>query len=94
MNSMRAANRRRVLELKCAPFEHGLQRDESLTNQMRGLLHLQCLRGVDDVVRSEPIMQPTRLLSEPLGVQAFCNGCRKGDDVVFDLSLDLLDARD
>ena len=54
-----------------------------------GGFDLQRLGGVDHVVRSEPIVQPTRFRTD-----LFRHRGGEGDDIVLYLSLDLLDAFD
>ena len=46
MNPMRPSDRRRVLELDCAPLQHLRQPHQSFADVLRGFLHLQRLRGV------------------------------------------------
>ncbi len=92
VDAVRAADGRRVLELDGAALEHCEQRRKPVADERRRLFDLQGLRGVDNVVRREPVVQPAGLGVQPLRFQAFCDGGREGDDVVLHFGLDLLDA--
>ena len=62
MDSVRAADGGCVLELDGAAFEHCQKSRQALAQQHRRFFHLQGLRGINDVVRREPVVQPSRLL--------------------------------
>src|SRR5436305_13001712 len=53
MNSMRASNGRRVLELECAPLQDSLECFEAIADDEGSLVNLQRLRSVHYVVRSQ-----------------------------------------
>ena len=57
--------------------------------QAAGVAELQRERGVDDVRRGEPVVEPARVLADLLG-----DRLREGDDVVVRAPLDLLRAGD
>ena len=65
------------------------ERQNALANEPGGLFDLQRLGGVDHVVGSETVVQPTGFRAD-----LFRHGGGEGDDVVLDLGLDLLNAGD
>jgi hypothetical protein len=93
VNAVRAADGGCVLELDGAAPEHREQRGNSFLDERGRFLHLQRLRGVYDVVRRKPVVQPPGLGVEALALEAFGDRRGEGDDVVLHLRLDLGDAR-
>ncbi len=89
VNTVGAADLRRVFEFPSTTLQHFRQFREVLADNRRRLLHQQRLRGVDHVVRRKPVVQPPRFGPNLLG-----DGGGEGDDVVFHLGLDLVDAVD
>ena len=83
LNSMRAAVERDGAG-SCAPF----------IRRTRGLLQHQRLRGIDDVVRGQAVMQPAGGVGVAGGGHFFGDGGGEGDDVVLDFALDFVDAGD
>ena len=59
MNAMRAADGGRVLEFEGAALEDRQERSQAVANEIRRRLYLQSLRGIDNVVRGEPIVRAT-----------------------------------
>ena len=94
MNPVRAANDRRVLKLDGAALEHTQQGQQANTNLRGSLLHLQGLRGIHNVIRGKPVVQPAGLGIQPLRFQAFGYRGGEGNHVVLHLRLNLLDAGD
>ena len=64
-----------------------------LRMMLRSFFHLQSLRGVDHIVRREPVVQPARLAVQALVFEGLRHCRGEGDDVVLHLRLDLVDAR-
>ena len=60
VNAVRAADFRRVFEFPGAPLENFAERFDFFLDQVRGFADEQRLRGVHDVVGSEPVVQPAR----------------------------------
>src|ERR1700761_5089169 len=58
VNSVGTADGGRVLELERSSLEHIGQNENAFAYQQGGILDLQRLRGVNDVVRGEAIVQP------------------------------------
>ena len=56
----------------------------------RSLLDLESLRGIDHVVRREPVVEPARFGAQSLSFEGLCDSGRERNYVVFDLGLDLL----
>src|SRR6266446_10139263 len=79
VDTVGAPDHRRVFELPGPAFEYLSKTLQVAGDQRRSLLDKQRLRRIDDVVRSEAVM-------EPAGVRANDFGHRRGegDDVVFD----------
>src|SRR5215472_18011942 len=89
MDAMRPADGGRVLKLPGTPLQDLAQLLQIVANDRRRLLYQQRLRGIDDVVRSQAVVQPARLRADLL------RDCRsKGDDVVLHLGFDLMDPSD
>ena len=65
-------------------FEHFGEALEIGRNQRRGLLNEQSLRGIDNIVRRQAVVEPARMWAND-----FCDGRGEGNDVVLDLGLDL-----
>ncbi len=62
-------------------------------DELRCLFDLQRLRGIDDVVRREAVVQPAGGLAvQALCFEDLCDCRREGDDVVLDFGLDFSDA--
>ena len=71
VDAVGAADGGRVLELDGATFEHGEQRGEPGTDERRCFFDLQRLRGVDDVIRRQSVVQPAGTCSSrPLRFQS------------------------
>src|SRR5512133_975840 len=87
MDTMSAANLWGMSEFLCPALEH-LDQLLDIRPQDRGcLLYQERLRRIDDIVRREPIVEPSRLRPD------LFRHCRcKSDDVVLYLGLDLIDA--
>jgi hypothetical protein len=78
-----------VAKLEGAVFEDREQLHDVLTDDFGGLLDLEGLGGVDDVVGGEAVVQPARF-----GAYFFCDGSGEGDDVVLYFGFDLVDTLD
>ncbi len=92
MDSVGPADLDGVLKLECAALEDGLQRFQVAEDDGGGLLQEERLRGIDDVVGGEAVVQPARRFGVPGGGHAFGNGGGEGDDVVLHLALNFQDA--
>ncbi len=62
VDSMRAADFRRVFEFPGAAFQHFTQRFDFIFDQARRFANQQRLRGIHHVVGGEAVMQPARRL--------------------------------
>ena len=89
MDSVGAADHGGVFELPGAAFEDFGEALEILGDDLRRLADEQGLRGVDDVVGSESVVEPAGMRADD-----FRDGGGEGDDVVADLGFDLVDALD
>ena len=89
VNAVGAADHRRPPVLLGARPHRLQQLGEVLDDQIAGLAHLQRLRGVEDVRRGQPEVQPAGGGSDVLGDRG-----REGDDVVLGDLLDGFDAGD
>ena len=88
VDAVGSPDRGSVLEFEGAPLEDREQAYSiAVGNDGRGRFDLQRLRGVDDIVRSEPVVQPARF-----GADLFGDRGGEGDDVVPDFGLDLLNS--
>ena len=83
------ANHRRSAMFERLMANGGGQPVEVLEDEIAGLAHLKGLRGVDDVRRRHPKMQPA--CGRP---DFFSHGRRERDDVVLGDLFDFVDARD
>ena len=93
VDAVGAADGGRVLELEGAALEHGEQRGDAVADERGCFLDLEGLGGVDNVVRSEAVVQPARGLAvQALVLEALGHCGGEGDNVVLDLGLDLGDA--
>ena len=89
VDAVRAADHRRVLVAQ-GPLAHRFhQVDEVRAHEVARVAHQDGERRVHHVRRGEPVVQPA-----PLGPHVLGHARDEGDDVVLDLLLDLLDARD
>src|SRR5579884_714273 len=87
MNAVSASDRRRVLKFKRTAFEHGFERFKIVANDQRSFVNLKCLRGIDDIVRRQSKMKPTRFRTNFLrDSRGECNY------VVLNLGFERLDA--
>ncbi len=92
VDSVGAAYGGRVLELDGAALEHGEESGDAVAKKRGCFFDLEGLGSVDNVVRSEAVMQPSGLGVETLGFETLCHcGC-EGDDVVLDFGFDFGDA--
>src|SRR5262245_46808718 len=89
MDAVAAADGQRVLVLESAPFQRGKQSIHIGYEQIGGLHQLNVEAGVEHVRGGHATVEETRLWSDVLS-----DVCQKGDDVVLDLGLDLVDAVD
>ena len=89
MDAVRAADRRRQLVLEGAALERGEQRVDVGDQQIGGARELHVEAGVEHVGRGHALMHEARLRPDDLGEMG-----EEGDDVVLDLALDRVDARD
>jgi len=94
VDAVRAADLRRVLEFEGAALESPGELPASLDEHGRGLFQNERLRGIDDIVRSEAVMQPARMLGDTGRGHLLGDGGGEGDDVVFGFALDRVDAID
>ena len=92
MDAVRSSDLHRVFELERARLQDLRQLVDALENQLGRAAHHQGLRGVDDVVGGQPVMQPARRVGLAGRGQAFGNRGGERDDVVLDLALDFMDA--
>ena len=60
VDAVRSPDLHRVLEFERARLQHRGQIVDAFENHFRSAAHQQGLRGVDDVVRRQPVMQPAR----------------------------------
>ena len=89
MNTVAAADRRRVAELTRAALEHRQQRVEVGDHQVGGARQLDAEARVEDVRTRHPLMDEARRIADMLGQVG-----QEGDDVVPRLALDRVDPRD
>ena len=89
VDAVGAADHRRPAMLERALADGDGQRVQIGEDDVAGLAHLQRLRGVDDVRRGHPEVQPARRRPDLLGDRG-----GEGDDVVLRGPFDVLDARD
>jgi hypothetical protein len=89
MDPVAAADGRRVFVLQRAPLERGEQRVDVFDEDVGGARKLHRETGVEHIRRSHSLMHETRILADELREMG-----EKSDDVVLDLALDRVDARD
>ena len=89
VDAVAAADGRRRLVLEGAALERGEQRVEVGEQQVGGAHELHVEAGVEHVGRGHALVHEARLGADDLGEVG-----EEGDDVVLDLALDLVDARD
>ena len=89
VDAVAAAHRRRHLVLEGAALEGGEDEFDILHQQVGGAAELDGEGGVVDVRRGHALVQESRLRPHDLGDVG-----QEGDDVVFGLALDLVDAVD
>ena len=89
MDAVRAADGRRELVLERAALERREQLVDVGDQQVGGAHELHVEAGVEHVGRGHALMHEARLGPDDLGQMG-----EEGDDVVLDLALDLVDARD
>ena len=89
VDAVGAADHRRVLEFEGAAAEHLDHALQAAADDGRSLLDQQRLRRIDHIIGGQAIVQPARLGTDLLGHRR-----GKGDDVMLDLGLDGLDARE
>ncbi len=89
VNAVSAPNSRRVLELERALFQDRSKFFELRRDDRGGGFDLQRLRRIHHIVRRQAIVQPARLGADLLSERG-----GKGEDVMFDLGLDLLNSLD
>ena len=89
MDAVRAADGRRHLVLEGAALERGQQRVDVGDQDVGGAHELHGEAGVEHVGRGHALMHEARLRPDDLGEMG-----QEGDDVVLDLALDRVDARD
>ena len=91
VNAVGAADLRGVLEFVGAQVEDLAEEDEVAFDDAGSVAEEECLRGVDDVIGGHAIVEPTR---GGRIADGFTDGHSEGDDVVFDLGFDFVDASD
>ena len=89
MDAVRAADGRRHLVLEGAALERGEQRVDVGDEDVGGAHELDVEAGVEHVRRGHALVHEARLRPDDLGEVG-----EEGDDVVLDLALDRVDARD
>ena len=89
MDAVRAADGRRHLVLEGAALERGEQLVDIGDQEVGGAHELHVEAGVEHVGRGHALVHEARLRADDLGEMG-----EEGDDVVLDLALDLVDARD
>ena len=89
MDAVRAADGRRELVFEGAALERGVERVDVGDEKVGGAHELHVEAGVEHVGRGHALMHEARLRPDDLGEMG-----EEGDDVVLDLALDLVDARD
>ena len=89
VDAVSAADHGSVFELPGAALEDFGEALQVLRDHLRSLADKQGLRGVDDVVGGEAVVEPTGVRADDFGDRR-----GKGDDVVADLGFDLVDALD
>ncbi len=89
VDAVGAADGRRVFVLLRPPFERGLELLDVGDEKVGGAHQLDVEAGVEHVGRGHALMHEARFRPDDLGEMG-----EKGDDVVLDLALDLVDARD
>ncbi len=94
VHAVGAADLDGVFEFERPPLQRFEQRLAIFLEHRRGLLEHQRLRGIDHVVRSQPVMQPARSVGLAGGGHFLGDGGGEGDDVVLHFALDLVNARD
>ena len=82
MDSVRAADHDRVLELECACTENPVQCPQLLGDRFRRLLEEQRLGSINDIVRSQSVMQPARMLGHPSCRHGLGHGREECDHVM------------
>ena len=89
MDAVRAADGRRELVLERAALERGQQRVDIGDQEIGGAHELHVEAGVEHVRGGHALVHEARFRPDDLGQMG-----EEGDDVVLDLALDLVDARD
>ena len=89
VDAVSAADHGRVFELPGAALEDFGEALQILRDDLRRLADEQGLRGVDDVVGGEAVVEPAGVRADDFG-----DGGGEGDDVVADFGFDLVDAFD
>ena len=89
MDAVAAADGRRELVLEGAALERGEQRVEIVEQEVGGAHELHVEAGVEHVGGGHALVHEARLRPDDLGKMG-----EEGDDVVLDLALDRIDARD
>ena len=89
MNAVRAADGRRQLVLARAALDRGVERVDVGDENIGGPHQLDVKASVEHVGGGHPLMHEARVRPDELGQMG-----EEGDDVVLDLALDLVDARD
>ena len=89
MNPVAAADAQSVLVLSCTAFENGEQGIEVGQENIGGSRQLNREARVEHIGRGKPLMHEARLRSDVLGDVG-----EEGDDVVFHVALDGVDALD
>src|SRR5579863_6423307 len=92
VHAVSAADGGRVLELERAALEDGEECFDAGTKHRGCFSYLQCLRGVDNVVGGEAVVQPSGFGGQALRFEGFGDGGGEGDNVVLHFGLDLADA--
>ena len=88
VDAVAAANRGCELMLEGAALEHDQQRIDVGDHQVGGADQLHVEAGVEHIRRGHPLMHEPRLRPDMFGKTG-----QKGDDIMFDLAFDFIDAR-
>ncbi len=85
---------RGVFKFEGAFLQRLRERTAAVEQNLRRLLQLDGLRGIDDVVRGEAIVQPAGMLGYTGGRHFLSDRSRKGNHVVLGFALDGVDSLD